>query len=320
VEPTYDVLCVGILVADLFAPVLPRLPVAGELLRVDEMLLSTGGCAANTGIDLARLGASAAVIGKVGNDVFADFIRRDLGDRGLNVTAIRASASLPTSRTIILPVKGEDRRYIHMVGANAELSAADVDPGLLAGTRVLYVGGYQLIPGFDQGSLTALFCRAHEFGVKTVLDVAGVHAEKGLEPFEQILAHTDVFLPNDDEARLITGESDPLRQAQCFRGYGAGTTVITLGAGGALALTRQRALRVGTYAVDAVDPSGAGDAFDAGFIVGLLEDWELERSLAFASATGASVCTRLGTTAGMMSRPEALDYVANHRLRIERLA
>jgi sugar/nucleoside kinase (ribokinase family) len=110
VEPTYDVVRGGILVADLFEPMLPRLPQAGELLRVDAMLLSTGRCAANTGFDLAGLGAGAAVVGKIGHDVFADAIRRDLGDRGLDVTGIRASSSVPTSRTIILPVKGEDRR------------------------------------------------------------------------------------------------------------------------------------------------------------------------------------------------------------------
>src|SRR5262245_21392324 len=92
---SYDVLCIGILVADLFVPPLPRLPQPGELLLVDEMLLSTGGCAANAGMDLAKLGVSVAIAGKVGNDAFADFVRRELSDKGLDVAGIRTSATAP---------------------------------------------------------------------------------------------------------------------------------------------------------------------------------------------------------------------------------
>ncbi len=108
----YDALCVGILVADLFAPPLPRLPRPGELVRVDDILLSTGGCAANTATDLARLGARVAVAGRVGNDAFAAFNGRDLSEKGVDTSAVRLSATAPTSRTIILNVSGDDRRYI----------------------------------------------------------------------------------------------------------------------------------------------------------------------------------------------------------------
>lgn len=149
-NPEHDVLCAGILVADLFMPPLPRLPEEGELLRVDDMLLTTGGCAANTGADLARLGARTAIVGKVGNDAFAGFIRQDLAAKGCDVSGIRASPGLPTSRTVILPVIGQDRRYIHAVGANAELRAEDVDLDQVARSHVLYVGGYQLCPGWTR--------------------------------------------------------------------------------------------------------------------------------------------------------------------------
>jgi sugar/nucleoside kinase (ribokinase family) len=314
--PDFDVLCVGILVADMFAPPLPRLPDEGELLRVDEMLLSTGGCAANTGIDLARLGARVAVAGKVGNDIFAHFIAADLAEKGLDTSGLRRSAAAPTSRTIILPVIGQDRRYIHMVGANAELTPVDVDLGLLARSRCLYVGGYQLFPGLDQDSLVGLFRFAREHGVLTVLDVAGVQPDQGMAPFERVLPFTDVFLPNDDEAALITGEQDAITQARRFVECGAGMAVITRGERGAVVCRGERVLHAGTYDVVVVDPSGAGDAFDAGFIVGLLEGWELDRALTFASAVGASACTRLGTTAGVFTRQQALDFVAQNRLQI----
>ena len=315
-SPTPDVVCIGILVADIFAPPLPRLPDAGELLPVGELLLQTGGCAANTGADLAKLGVGVAVVGKVGHDIFADFVRRDLKEKGVDVSAIRVSATAPTSRTVILPVIGQDRRYIHSVGANAELSVADIDLDLVARARVLYVGGYRLFPGFDDTSLAQLFQFARQHGVKTVLDVAGVRAEEGLGPFRQVLPVTDVFLPNDDEARLITGASDPLQQAHTFIEAGVGTAVVTLGSRGAVAMTRELTLRAGVFRVEVVDPSGGGDAFDAGFIVGLLEGWDLRQTLEFASAIGASACTALGCTAGVFTRAEALAFLDRKHLNI----
>ena len=312
-----DVLCIGILVADLFTPPLPRLPAAGELLRIDDFLLTTGGCAANAGVDLAKLGAKVTVVGKVGNDVYADFIRKDLDGKGVDVSGIRVSKSMPTSRTVILPVVGEDRRYIHAVGANADLRADDISLGLVARSRVLYVGGYLLFPGVDQASLVELFHFARQRGVKTVLDVAGVQPEHGLPLLTDLLPLTDAFLPNQDEARLLTGEADPARQAQLFLDCGAGTVVVTMGGDGAIAKTRNQSLRAAAYAVDVVDPSGGGDAFDAGFITGMLAGWDLRRSIEFASAIGASACTQLGCTAGVFTRSEALTFIARQSLQIE---
>lgn len=312
-----DVLCAGILVADLFVPPLPRLPGEGELLKVDGMLLDTGGCAANVATDLARLGVRAAVTGMIGADSFGDFVKADLTRKGLaDTSGIRVSASRPTSQTVILPVKGEDRRFIHSLGANADFSLADIDEQMLRNVRVLYVGGYFILPGVDPGSLERLFRVARERGVCTVLDVAGVDPAGGMEKVAPALPWTDVFLPNDDEAALLTGETDPVRQARALRAAGALTVVITRGGEGCIVAAPQRLMRVGAYEVEVVDPSGSGDAFDAGFIVGMLEGWELERTVRFASAVGASCCTRLGCTAGVLDRRQAEEWTAGRALAI----
>jgi sugar/nucleoside kinase (ribokinase family) len=312
----HDVLCVGILVADLFASPMERLPVEGELLVVDELSLQAGGCAANTAVDLAKLGVRAAVVGRVGDDVFAGFVRQWLTARGVDASGISTSSKLPTSRTVILPVKGQDRRYVHSIGATAELAEQHVDLGMIAAARALYVGGYGILPRLDQSALVRLFGFARDHGVRTVLDVAGVRPDEGMAPLERLLPLTDVFLPNDDEARLITGESDPARQAQRFLNAGAGTVYVTLGAEGALAVTGGECLRAEAYRPQLVDPSGAGDAFDAGIILGLLEGWDLRTSLEFASAVGASAVTRLGCTDGVFTRAQAEAFVAGERLPI----
>ena len=311
-----EVFCAGILVADLFAPPLPRLPRVGELLHVDDFLLTVGGCAANTGADLVRLGRRAAVAGKVGQDAAGDFVLSALGARGIDASPVRRSAA-PTSRTVILPVVGEDRRYIHAVGANADFTIDDLDFERAAAARVLYLGGYLLLPGLAGGDLARLFAHARGRGALTVLDVAGVRPGMGLGPLAEVLPHTDVFLPNNDEAHALTGEQDPARQAAIFLGCGAKVVAVTLGGAGAVVCTAGERLRAAAYPVDVVDPSGGGDAFDAGFIVGLLEGWDLRRTLAFASAVGASACTRLGCTDGVFTRAEADAFVASLPLAID---
>ncbi len=282
-------------------------------------MLSTGGCAANTAIDLAKLGARVSVVGKTGNDLFADFIARELQSQGIDVAGICSSPAAPTSRTVILPIIGDDRRYIHTVGANAELKVTDIDLAQVARARVLYVGGYMLFPGFKQEELVGLFKFARERGIKTVLDVAGVNPELGLEPLRQVLPFTDAFLPNNDEAFLITGESDPLKQADVLVACGAGTAVITLGGNGIVARCGMQRYQAPAFKIDFVDASGGGDAFDAGFILGLLEGWDLPRTLAFASAIGASACTRLGTNAGVFTRLEADAFLSQNHIVVKEL-
>ncbi len=312
----FEVLCAGILVADLFVPLLPRLPAAGELLKVDDMLLDTGGCAANTATDLARLGVRVAVAGKVGADFFGEFIRKDLSLKGLaDVSGIRMEPRSATSQTVILPVRGEDRRYVHSLGANAWFSLEDIDLDAVARAKVLYVGGYLILPRLDPASLAWLLRFARERGARTVLDVAGVDPKGAREALAEVLPHTDFFVPNEDEARLITAEMDPARQAERLRSMGAGTVIVTQGEKGAtVAPPDGSLLHVDAYLVDFVDASGSGDAFDAGLIVGLLEGWDIRKTLTFASAIGASCCTHLGCTAGVFSRPQAEAFMASREL------
>jgi sugar/nucleoside kinase (ribokinase family) len=314
-----DVLCIGVLVADIFVPPLTRFPASGELMLVDNLPLSTGGCAANTAIDLAKLGIQVSVVGKTGNDVFADFISSDLKAHNIDTSGIKTTPTAPTSRTVILPIIGEDRRYIHTLGANAELKVTDVDRQQVAQSRILYVGGYCLFPGFKQDELVELFKFARSKGVKTILDVAGVNPELGLAQVQQVLPYTDAFLPNNDEAFLLTGETDPLKQAEALLQCGTQTAVITLGGEGVIALTHQSRLRASAFKIKFVDGSGGGDAFDAGFIYGMLNDWDLARKLEFASAIGASACTRLGTTAGVFTLNEAQDFLKQNKLKIQKI-
>jgi len=316
-----DVICLGILVADIFAEPIPAIPAPGQLGLTDRFLLGAGGCASNTAACLNRLGRKVKVLGKVGTDLFGGFVLDDLRRLGVDCSSVAFSKTHPTSGTVIVNVTGEDRRYIHCVGANADFSFGDIDCSVLDGARVLHVGGYMVMPKFGAEDLAQLFRAARERSVKTVLDVVtppGLAMSR--QQLESMLTYTDVFLPNDDEAEAMTGLEDPVAQASFLSNLNpACDVVITLGAHGAVAVRNREIIRAGTYSVQSVDESGAGDAFAAGFITGLLEDWPLEKTLSFASAVGASCTSALGCTAGVFTFDEALAFMARQPLKIERV-
>lgn len=311
---TAPVLSVGILVADIFVPPIARLPEAGELVSTEDFLVQPGGCAANTAIVLGRLGVPATVVGRVGEDLFGELVERYLGERGIDTTGVLLTPAQGTSKTVALSVVGDDRRFFHTFGANGSLTAEDISPTALEEAEVVYVGGYLVLPALRQRELAERFRHAREHGTTIVLDVVVPTDHEGLslDDVRELLPLADFFLPNEDEARSLTGAADPREQAERILEAGASTVVVKRGASGALVRSSAEAFELSAPPIDAIEPSGAGDAFAAGLIVGLLEDWPLERCVRYASVLGASACTALGCYAGAFTREEADAFLAAH--------
>jgi sugar/nucleoside kinase (ribokinase family) len=318
-HPPSDVLCAGIIVADHVCTPIDHVPAAGELVMADRILLTIGGCAANTAVDLVKMGMSVCLAGRVGGDVFGRVVSEMLRGQGVDASALSVTPDADTSQTLVVNVAGQDRRFVHTFGANASFRAADIPMDRLAHCRALYLGGYLLMPNLRQDELVPVFAAARKGGARTVLDVATPGPGAYLPRLERLLPYVDVFLPNNHEGELITGEADPLRQAQVFHRLGAGTVVITLGGDGAVLVNDQVRLRSGVYSVQYVDGSGGGDAFDAGFLFGLLNNMPPEECLRVASALGASCVRAIGTTPGVFTRSECEAFLKENSLHIERL-
>jgi sugar/nucleoside kinase (ribokinase family) len=301
-------------VADHLCPPLDHLPRAGELVTIDELVLNIGGGAANTAVDLARLGITATIRARVGDDIFGRFATETLRAHNVDTSALKIDPELATSQTLIVNVRGQDRRFIHCVGANTGFVAADLDAVLEYSPRVLHIGYFLILPRLDAGELAERFARARQIGTITVLDVATPGPGNYLEPLKVVLPHTDVFVPNADEAELILGETDPIRQAHLFHDMGARHVVITRGEHGVVSVSDDLRVKLGTYPVSFVDGSGGGDAFNAGYIVGLLEGRSELECLKLASAVGASCVRSVGTTAGVFTRAEAEDFMRTHKI------
>jgi sugar/nucleoside kinase (ribokinase family) len=311
-EVPVDCLCFGIVVADHVCEPISNVPHAGDLVLTPRTHLSIGGCAANVAVDLVRLGRTAAVVGRVGDDAFGRFAIDALSTAGVDVRHIASLPGEATSTSMIINVRGEDRRFIHAPGANARLEGNEISPELLKQSRAVYVGGYGLSDRPTPERIAALFRAARELGVKTVLDVV-VPQGKDCWPFlEPVLPWTDVFLPNDDEARDITGHADPAPQAHAFREAGAQTVVITCGHRGALVASPSGVFRAPPFPIEFVDGTGSGDAFAAGYIHALLEGCDVGECVRVGSALGASCVRATGATTGVFNAAQLSDFLRSH--------
>jgi sugar/nucleoside kinase (ribokinase family) len=308
---------VGILVADHLCAPIPRLPEAGELVLSERLPLTIGGCASNAAMDLARVGIKVGVVGCVGRDAFGQFVIDTLDRAGVDTTSIQQLADVDTSGTLIINVTGQDRRFIHAIGANGKLSPEHIPMDRVLKAKVFYVGGYLLMPALDPARLAEQFRIARNAGVQTVLDVVLPGPGNHWPALEPLLRETDVFLPNTDEAAIITGLTDPRQQALEFHKAGARTVVITCGGEGTVVVTPDERLYAPAHRVEFVGGTGAGDAFDAGYIAGMIAGAEVRDCVAWGSALGASCVRSVSATESVFTREEALEFMKSHPLRID---
>ncbi|MFN3653134.1 MAG: carbohydrate kinase family protein [Armatimonadota bacterium] len=315
----HEVISAGILVADHVSMPMEHLPAEGELVAVPGMSLTTGGCAANVAIDLACQGVRVGISGKVGSDVWGRFIREDLAEHGVATEHLAASETEQTSQSLVLLVKGQDRRFVHSFGANGDFRVSDIPREQVCRSKVFYLGGYLLMPAFDPDELGALFRHCREQGVRNVLDVvvpSGYTAGGELEP---VLPHTDVFMPNNDEAAILTGETEPVRQAEACRALGARTVIVTQGGDGLVVAHEDEIWKAYPFPSVPIDATGAGDAFCAGFITGMVRGLDLRGCLEYGSALGASCVRSLGACAGVFNAEETAQFLREHALELQRV-
>jgi sugar/nucleoside kinase (ribokinase family) len=292
------------------------MPAAGALTLLETMPTYVGGCAANVAIDLAKQGISVGLTGCVGADGPGDMLVCLLKAGHVLTKGVARLEKQPTSRTIVLLIEGDDRRYLHLVGANASFSVDHISREWLRGLKVFYLGGLFALPGLDLRRLAVLLTHCRTIGVTTVVDVAIGDDQTGMDALAPLLPLIDVFLPNDDEARIFTGLTDPVDQLREFQRHGARKVIITRGGSGALALDDGKLWSCGAYSMNVIDPSGSGDAFASGVIRGLLGAWDMAKVLRYASALGASATRAIGTTQSVFSAAEADEFVQSHPIRV----
>ena len=252
-----------------------------------------GGSAANTAAWLGSLGADAVFVGSVAaSDV--ERHRQLLAAVGAG-SELHGSADLPTG-TIVVIVDGQHRAMLTERGANTALDPAWVTDELLAGARVLHITGHALLNDAGADGIAGLVARARAAGVTVSVapGSAGFIADYGPSRFLEAVAGADILFPSLDEGRLLTGLDAP---EDIVEALDFGTVVLTLGVAGVI--VRHAGGSAGVHAVVApvVDPTGAGDAFCAGY----LDAWVRTGDPVDSARAGALVAS--GAVAVIGGRP-----------------
>lgn len=281
-------------------------PAFGQVEKlVDAAALTIGSSSAIFACGAARLGLRIAFIGKCGDDVFGRFMLAEMQKHQVDVSNVLIVEGGSTGLSVILN-RGVDRAILTHLGLVADLQATDITDGLLAQARHLHVASYFLQTKLQTG-LPALFKRARALGLTTSLDT-NYDPSKQWSGFDELLAVTDVFLPNEAEARSLTGAED-VDEAAARLGPKVEVLAIKLGKAGALGISESQKIQVESIPVKIMDTVGAGDSFDAGFIYGYLNDWPLERSLRLGTVCGALSTRQSGGTAAQPTLEEASAFL-----------
>ncbi len=303
-----EVTCIGVLVADVIVRPVDRWPEPGRLQFVEDIELHSGGPAHTAAVVLAKLGVSSALVGRVGADPFGAFLLDVLRRDGVE-EHVRRDRDTSTAMTVVAVGSGGERSFLHHVGANGRLSASDVDETLLADSRFLHLGGYFLLPSLEGEAAATLLRRARSVGCRTSVDLAWDAQGRWMSVLAPCLRHLDVLFGNREELARVTGRDDPAAMAANLRERGVRTVAVKLGEEGAYVEGEAWRGSLPAFSVETVDTTGAGDAFCAGFLAGLLWGWNLEESARFANAVGATCVTAVGGTAGVRSSEETLAFM-----------
>ncbi len=297
-----QVCCLGILVADVVGKPIEAFPPKGTLAAVERMELHVGGCAANTSLALAKLGVETAILGKIGDDGFGQFLAGTLERHGVRTRGLRRDSAEATSATMVAVDAAGERTFLHYPGANAVFAAPDVFWPEIEAAPILHVAGPFLMPRYMGADNAAVLKRAKAMGKMTTLDTVWDATGRWMRVLEPCLPYLDYLLPSWEEACLLTGRETPEEIAQVFLDGGVGVIGLKLGAAGAYLRTAAGdELRVPPFQVEAVDALGAGDCWAAGFLCGLSRGWDLEKTARFANAAGACAVQALGATTGIRS-------------------
>ncbi len=302
----FDVVVVGELNPDLIltGDVLPEFGQVEKI--VDQANLTIGSSSAIFACGAARLGLRVAFIGKVGRDLFGDFMRTALTDCGIDTHGVVIEETIPTGISIILS-SGIDRAILTYPGTIPCLEYADINQDIISLARHLHVSSYFIQDAFRSG-LPRLFSDAQAHGLSISLDTNYDPREKWDEGIRDILPKVDLFVPNAVEVIGIAGVADldqAIAQIQPVAKYLA----VKLGKNGALLCHEARVYRQPPIEVNVVDTVGAGDSFDAGLVYGYLAGWEPERMLKLANICGGLSTRKAGGTAGQPTLDEAMRYL-----------
>lgn len=288
--------------------------------------LSVAGAESNLAVGLSRLGHAACWVGRVGSDELGELVLRSLRAENVDISHARTDPRRPTGLFVLEPRAGHLMRasYYRAGSAGSAITARDVLPALARRPRILHVTG--ITPALNRSAadaVSAVTGEARALGVTVCLDVnyrsALWPAQRARDFLQPLARSADIVIASDDELPLVAGPpgGDPDQLAAGLLAAGAGEVVVTRGADGAVAFSRRQRAGLPARPVPVTDVVGAGDAFAAGYLSGVLDGLDLPGRLGRAITAGAFAVSTRGDWEGLPTRRdlETLDVSGGTTLR-----
>jgi sugar/nucleoside kinase (ribokinase family) len=310
----FDISIAGEINLDFILYGLPReMPTDRELLGTD-FRTSLGSSSAILAHNMAVLGSRVAFITKVGDDLLGEEALARVEQSGLDLSRIVKPKGQTSGLTIILP-HDHDRHQLTYLGTISELHFDELDLEYLSSARHFHLSSLYLHRAMLE-QIPELFRRMKGAGLTTSLDTNDDPDDRWGKPLQEVLPYVDVLLPNRREACKLAGCED-FGDAVKSLASQVPLLVVKLGAEGAIASTNGETVTVHGIQVDVVDPVGAGDSFNAGFLHQWLHGADLRTCLAFANVIGAFSTTSSGGTEAFRDRQALSRFIAAHFAPVE---
>lgn len=307
-EQMPEVFCMGHANLDIMVYSALRTRPGGDFL-VKDLEVQPGGSAANTAVALARLGSRVSFIGRVGNDVLGDFIDRTLRREGVDVRLIQRDQAEPTGTAVIFVLRGGEKTMFAFVGANGNVTLDSKQYKRLRRANLFHLSGYSLVEKTSGDTALVLMRQAKKYRVKISIDLGLRPTQSKSQMMETAMRLADILIANEVEASLLSGEKDPFSAGHKLLLLGPAIVVIKLGKHGAALFTEKKMAYHKGYRVSVTDTTGAGDAFNAGFISASLQGFDFDESLAFANAVAAIKVMGKGAQASLPRTGEVVEFM-----------
>lgn len=289
----------------------PHLPVPGETVKGTVFKLGPGGKGFNQGVAAHKAGADVSMVTKLGTDTFANVALDTM--RGLNMDTkyvFQTKDAETGAALIMVDEKSSQNEIVVVIGACNTITDQEVE----SLTDLLDQSDYLLTQlETNVSAVEKVVDIAKKKGVKVILNTAPVQPIS-----DELLSKIDLITPNEVEAETLTGipvtdEENASKAADWFFAKGVKEVLITLGGRGVYVATKEKRGIIPAFKVDAIDTTGAGDAFNGGLVTALAEDKDIWESVLFASALAALSVQKIGTTPAMPTREEIDAFLDEHK-------
>ena len=306
-----NVAVIGPHLIDILGRPVTEIPAGQGSIVLDEIRVTVAGTGGGAAVDLAKLGCAVSSFAAIGDDVLGRLLVTQLREFGVETAGLVTRREQKTASTI-LPIRPNgERPALHVPGAMASLSAADVDGAALLAADAVLFGGPETTPLLMNSDGIALLQAVRTAGIPIFVDLLYPGKSETLELLGPLLPLIDWFLPNDQQLRGLTGIQDVVEAARVLLDRGVGAVAVTVGAEGALLVRRDVApVAIPALPTTVVDTTGCGDSFNAGMITGLSSGCTPGDAALLGCACGALVASGLGSDAGIEDLAGVLALIA----------